>query len=47
MTTTVFVLIALLAMIFLYVFFTQRRFVSLEEKMQNAFSQINVQLKPR
>lgn len=47
MTTTVFVLIALLAMIFLYVFFTQRRFVSLEEKMKNAFSQINVQMKSR
>ena len=47
MSTTVLVVIALLAVIFLYIFFTQRNFVSLEEKMKNAFSQINVQMKSR
>ena len=47
MSTTVLVIIALLAVIFIYIFLTQRNFVALEEKMKNAFSQINVQMKSR
>lgn len=47
MSATVIVLIAVVVIIFLYIFFTQRSFVSLEEKMKNAFSQINVQMKSR
>lgn len=47
MSTTVLVIIAVLAIIFLYIFFTQRNFVALEEKMKNAFSQISVQMKSR
>ncbi len=47
MSTTVLVIVAVLAVIFLYIFFTQRGFVALEEKMKNAFSQINVQMKSR
>ncbi len=47
MSTTVIVIIALLAIVFLYIFFTQRSFISLDEKMKNAFSQINVQMKSR
>ncbi len=47
MSVTVLVLIAVLAVVFLYIFFTQRGFVSLEEKMKNAFGQINVQMKSR
>ncbi len=47
MSTTVLVIIFLLAVIFIYIFFTQRTFVSLEEKMKNAFNQINVQMKSR
>ena len=47
MSTTVLVIIALLVVIFIYIFLTQRKFVALEEKMKNAFSQINVQMKSR
>lgn len=47
MSATVLVIIALVAIVFLYIFLTQRKFVSLEEKMKNAFSQINVQMKSR
>ena len=47
MSTTVIVLIAVVVIIFLYIFYAQRQFVSLEEKMKNAFSQINVQMKSR
>ncbi len=47
MSTTVLVIIAVLAIIFIYIFLTQRNFVALEEKMKNAFSQINVQMKSR
>ena len=47
MSATVLVIIVLVAIIFLYIFLTQRKFVSLEEKMKNAFSQINVQMKSR
>ncbi len=46
MLTTV-VTIVLVAAALLYIFQTQRSFVSLEEKMKNAFGQINVQLKTR
>ena len=42
MSATVLVIIVLVAIVFLYIFLTQRKFVSLEEKMKNAFSQINV-----
>ena len=47
MSTTVLVIIAILVVIFIYIFLTQRKFVALEEKMKNAFSQINVQMKSR
>ena len=47
MSTTVLVISALLVVIFIYIFLTQRKFVALEEKMKNAFSQINVQMKSR
>ena len=47
MSATVLVIIVLVAIVFLYIFLTQRKFVSLEEKMKNAFSQINVQMKSR
>ncbi len=47
MSTSALVIIAVLAVMFLYIFFTQRSFVSLEEKMKNAFNQINVQMKSR
>ena len=47
MSTTVIALIAVLAVMFIYIFYAQRQFVSLEEKMKNAFSQINVQMKSR
>ena len=38
MSATVLVIIVLVAIVFLYIFLTQRKFVSLEEKMKNAFS---------
>ena len=41
------IIIALVVIIVLYIIRTQRAFVSLEEKMKNAFGQINVQLKSR
>ena len=41
------IIIALLVILVLYVIRTQRAFVVLEEKMKNAFGQINVQLKSR
>ena len=41
------IIIALLVIIGLYIIRTQRAFVTLEEKMKNAFGQINVQLKSR
>ncbi len=47
MSTTALVIVAALAVISLYIFFTQRSFVALEEKMKNAFNQINVQMKSR
>ncbi len=47
MSATVLVIIGLLAIVFIYIFFTQRDFVSLEEKMNNAFGQISVQTKSR
>jgi LemA protein len=47
MSTTVLVVVGLLVVAFAYIFFTQRSFVSLEEKMNNAFSQISVQTKSR
>ena len=47
MSTTVIVLVVIIAVIFIYIFHAQRQFVSLEEKMKNAFSQINVQMKSR
>ncbi|MBQ6254209.1 MAG: LemA family protein [Bacteroidales bacterium] len=46
MTVTI-IIIALALIVFLYIFKTQRDLVSLEEKMKNAFGQINVQLKTR
>jgi Uncharacterized conserved protein len=39
--------LAVLAVVVLYFFATQRSLVSLEEKMKNAFAQISVQLKTR
>ena len=45
--TALLIIIALLAVIFYYIFVTQRKFVSLEEKMKNAYGQINVQQKTR
>ncbi len=47
MSSTALVIVAVLAVVLLYIFFTQRGFVALEEKMKNAFSQINVQMKSR
>ncbi len=47
MSATALVIVAVLAVVLLYIFFTQRGFVALEEKMKNAFSQINVQMKSR
>lgn len=41
------IIIALALIIGLYIFKTQRELISLEEKMKNAFGQINVQLKTR
>ena len=41
------IIIALVVIVGFYVIRTQRTFVSLEEKMKNAFGQINVQLKTR
>ena len=41
------IIIAIALIVFLYIFKTQRELVSLEEKMKNAFGQINVQLKTR
>ena len=41
------IIIVLLVLIGLYIIRTQRAFVALEEKMKNAFGQINVQLKSR
>ena len=43
MSTTVLVISALLVVIFIYIFLTQRKFVALEEKMKNAFSQMTKQ----
>ncbi len=45
--TAIIILIALALIIGLYIFKTQRELISLEEKMKNAFGQINVQLKTR
>ena len=45
--TALIVIIALLVLVGLYVWSTQRNLVSLDEKMKNAFGQINVQLKTR
>ena len=44
---TAIIIIAILVILALYVIKTQRAFVALEEKMKNAFGQINVQLKTR
>ena len=41
------IIIALVVLLGLYIIRTQRAFVALEEKMKNAFGQINVQLKSR
>ena len=41
------IIIALLVIVFVYIFKTQRALVALEEKMQNAYGQINVQQKSR
>ena len=46
MATTI-IIIALVVILGLYIIRTQRAFVALEEKMKNAFGQINVQLKSR
>ena len=45
--TVLIIIIAIAVLIFLYIFKTQREFVSLEEKMKNAYGQINVQQKTR
>ena len=45
--TALLIIIAIAVLIFLYIFKTQREFVSLEEKMKNAYGQINVQQKTR
>ncbi|MCQ2119641.1 MAG: LemA family protein [Bacteroidales bacterium] len=45
--TAVIVIIAIVAIVGLYFFTTQRSLVSLDEKKKNAFSQITVQLKTR
>ena len=45
--TALIIIIALAVLVFLYIFKTQREFVSLEEKMKNAYGQINVQQKTR
>lgn len=47
MSVTLIIIIALAAIVLFYFFVTQRNLVSLEEKMKNAFGQINVQLKSR
>ena len=41
------IIIALLVIVFVYIFKTQRALVALEEKMKNAYGQINVQQKSR
>ena len=45
--TALIIIIALAVLIGYYIFVTQRKFVSLEEKMKNAYGQINVQQKTR
>lgn len=45
--TALIIVIAILALVGYYIFVTQRQFVSLEEKMKNAYGQINVQQKTR
>ena len=45
--TALIIIIALAAIVGIYIFNTQRSLVGLDEKMKNAFGQINVQLKTR
>jgi LemA protein len=47
MSSAILIIIGLAVVAFAYTFFTQREFVNLEEKMNNAFSQISVQTKSR
>ena len=47
MSTALIIIIALVALVLYYIFVTQRKFVTLEEKMKNAYGQINVQQKSR
>ncbi|MBQ6286994.1 MAG: LemA family protein [Bacteroidales bacterium] len=47
MSVLLIIIIALVAIVLYYIFVTQRSLVSLDEKMKNAFGQINVQQKSR
>lgn len=47
MSVTVIVIIAIVAIVFLYIFTTQRKLVSLEEMTKNALGQISAQLQTR